>query len=398
MPVIASTLSTLAGNWSSMLVAQARAFVHPVAIPRRTAPFLHSGASAQGYWNAFVIASLPAWIIGLWSVGHQANLAIAQLGLRALPGWQAGVLTHLGVGFEAASPLACFLHGLLWFIPIFAVALLTGAAWQALFSAVRNRPPDPGLIYACWFFTLMLPAGTPLYQAALGISFGLVFGKLIFGGSGRYLFNPALLGVAFLVFSYPDLVFGEGNWVPVPGYDQPTVLELVSDEGGLMVITGLDYDWTDLFVGDRPGAFGTTSVLGILLGAAWLVWTGVASWRVLLGAMAGMIMASLVFNMAASAHPLFALPWYWHGALGGFAFGLVFIATDPVAGATTRTGRWGFGLLVGALTVVIRLANPSYHEGVMFSILLASTFAPLIDWAVVARHIAKRQRAPGAHP
>jgi Na+-transporting NADH:ubiquinone oxidoreductase subunit B len=363
-----------------------------------SAPFLRAPGGVEAWWNAFVIASLPAWIIGLWSVGRQANLAIAQLELHAVPGWQAVVLERTGVGFEAASPWACFVHGLLWFLPVLAVALAAGAAWQALFAWVRRRPADTGLLYTSWFFALLMPATVPLYQAALGMSFGMVVGKLIFGGSGRYLFSPVLLGFAFLVFGYPDFVFGEQVWVPVPGYAQPSVLELITKEGGMAVVAALDYTWLDLFLGDHPGSFGSTSTLGILLGAAWLVWVRVASWRVLAGALAGLVGTAVLFSAASGANPLFGVPWHWHLVLGGFAFGAVFLATDPVAGAATRAGRWGFGLMAGALTVVIRLANPSYNEGVMFAILLASTFAPLIDHAVIARHVRRSAAASRSAP
>jgi Na+-transporting NADH:ubiquinone oxidoreductase subunit B len=224
------------------------------------------------------------------------------------------------------------------------------------------------------------------------MSFGIVVGKLIYGGSGRYLVNPALLGLAFLVFSYPSLLFGEGAWVPVAGYDQPTVLELVMEEGGVKVIAAVDYSWGQLFIGDRPGATGVVSTLGAVLGAVFLIWTGVASWRVMAGALAGLIGTVLVFNAIDPSNLLFAMPWFWQIILGGFMFGVVFLATDPVAGPMTDPGRWGFGLLVGGLTAVIRVANPSYYEGVMFAILLASMFSPLIDFVVVELNIHRRRR------
>ena len=376
--------------WSAPLRAQFQHLLQVPAPPALKAPHIRSNANVQAYWNAFVIASLPACMVGLWSVGHQANLAIAQLQLRELPGWRAAILQHAGIGFEAGNAFACFMHGLLWFLPVFATALLAGAVCQALFARIRQRPVDDGLLYIAWFFSLLMPATVPLFQVVLGMSFGIIMGKLIFGGSGRYLFNPALLGAAFLVFSYPGLVFGEGAWVPVPGYDQPTVLELVTDEGGFGVVAALDYRWLQLFLGNQPGSFGTTSVLAMLLGAVWLVWVGVASWRVILGSFAGLTGTVLLFNFLGVENPLFAMPWYWHAVLGGFAFATVFIATDPVAGSLTHVGRWGYGILVGFLTVIIRLANPSYYEGVMFAILLASTFAPLIDYAVVVHHVRSR--------
>jgi Na+-transporting NADH:ubiquinone oxidoreductase subunit B len=237
----------------------------------------------------------------------------------------------------------------------------------------------------------------PLYQVGLGMTFGIVIGKLIYGGSGRYLVNPALLGLAFLVFSYPSLLFGPGAWVPVGGYDQPTVLELVAEEGGLKVIAAVDYSWFQLFIGDRPGAIGTTSILGALLGAIFLLYTGMASWRVMLGSLIGLMLTVLVFNANAQSNTLFEIPIQWHLVLGGFIFATVFLATDPVAGAITDTGRWGYGLMVGIFCIVIRNTNPSYYDDVMFAILLASMFSPLIDFAVIELNIRRRlQRMQGA--
>jgi Na+-transporting NADH:ubiquinone oxidoreductase subunit B len=268
---------------------------------------------------------------------------------------------------------------------------VAGAFWEALFAAVRGKRVDEGLLYIAWFVALMMPADAPLYQVAHGMSFGIVFGKLIYGGSGRYLVNPAMLAIAFLVFSYSELMFSTGAWVPVAGYDQPTVLELVTEEGGISVIPAVGYSWWQLFLGDQPGAVGVVSVLGAGLGALFLVWTGMASWRVIAGSLLGLVGVSLLCNAIAPDHLILSIPWYWHLVLGGFAFGTVFIATDPVTGAMTDPGRWGFGLLVGGLTVLIRLGNVSYYEAMIFAILVASLFSPLIDYVVVQRNIRRRR-------
>jgi Na+-transporting NADH:ubiquinone oxidoreductase subunit B len=380
MKELARSLATLADRfiWSSATVT-------------RSAPHIRDANNVQRLWNYFVIASLPAWLIGLWSLGHQTNLAIADFQLQEVPGWRAWLLMRSGMGFDAFSLADCVFHGLLYFLPVFLLALLVGALWEALFATLRKKPVDEGLLAIAWFFSLMMPATVPMYQVALGMTFGIVVGKLIYGGSGRYLVSPALLGVAFLVFSYPSLLFGEGAWVPVAGYDQPSVLELVTDEGGLQVVAAVDYSYWQLFIGDRPGAVGAVSTLGAVIGAIFLVLTGMASWRVMLGAGAGLVAVSLISNSVAPGDGLFAVPWYWHLVLGGFAFGTVFIATDPVAGPMTNAGRWGFGLLVGALTMLIRLVNPSYYEGVMFAILLACMFSPLIDFAVIELNIRRRR-------
>lgn len=357
----------------------------------RQAPHIRGFGNVQRLWNLFVIASLPAWLIGLWALGHQTNLAIADFQLEEVAGWRGTLLAWSGIGFDASSISACMLHGLLYFLPVFAVALAVGAFWETTFATMRKKPADEGLLAIAWLFSLMMPASVPLYQVVLGMTFGIVVGKLIYGGSGRYLVSPALLGLAFLVFSYPTLLFGEGAWVPVPGYDQPSVLELVTDEGGLGVVAAVDYSFWQIFIGDKPGAVGVVSTLGVLLGAVFLLLTGVASWRILAGSVIGFIAIALISNNVAPGNDLFSIPWYWHLVLGGFVFGTVFLASDPVAGPMTNPGRWGFGLLVGSLTMFIRLVNPSYYEGVMFAILLACMFSPLIDFVVIEANIRRRR-------
>ncbi len=357
----------------------------------RSGPHIRDANNVQRLWNYFVIASLPAWLIGTWSLGHQTNLAIADFQLESVPGWRAWLLNYAGIGFDASSVMSCFTHGLLYFLPIFLLALLVGAFWQALFATLRQKQPDEGLLVIAWFLALMMPATAPMYQVAMGMTFGIVIGKLIYGGSGRYLVNPALLGMAFLVFSYPSLLFGVGAWVPLAGYDQPTVLALVTDEGGLKVVSAVGYNFWQLFIGDKPGSVGVVSSLGAIVGALFLIWSRMASWRIMLGALIGLVGSAFIFNAIFPGNDMFSVPWYWHLVMGGFMFAVVFIATDPVAGPMTNPGRWGFGLMVGMLTVLIRAANPSYYEGVMFAILLASMFSPLIDFAVTEMNIRRRR-------
>jgi len=373
------TLQTMMNRffWSSTLVT-------------RSGPHIRDANNVQRLWNFFVLASLPTWLIGTWALGHQTNLAIADFQLESVPGWRASLLTQVGIGFDASSVMGCFTHGLLYFLPIFVVALLVGAFWQALFANLRKKQPDEGLLVIAWFLALIMPATAPLYQVAMGMTFGIVIGKLIYGGSGRYLVNPALLGMAFLVFSYPSL-FGQGAWVPLADYDQPTVLELVTDEGGLKVVSAVGYSYWQLFIGDKPGAVGVVSSLGAIIGALFLIWSGMASWRIMLGALIGLVGTALILNLIAPGNDLFSVPWYWQLVMGGFLFGVVFLATDPVAGPMTDSGRWGFGLLVGMLTLLIRTANPSYYEGVMFAILLAGMFSPLIDFVVTEMNIRRRR-------
>jgi Na+-transporting NADH:ubiquinone oxidoreductase subunit B len=362
--------------------------------PARTpnAPHVRDSNNVQRVMNNFVIATLPCWLLGLWNLGEQTNLAMRLFGTESSPGWRGWLLSSLGIGYDPTNIAACFLHGLLYFLPIFIVALLAGTFWESIFSFRRQRPVDEGLLSVAWLYALILPATAPLYQVALGMTFGMVVGKGIFGGTGRYLVNPALLGAAFLVFSYSNLLFGEGAWIPVPGYDEPTTIELAIEEGGVPALLSVGYSWWDLFIGNQPGPHGITSVLGCLLGAIYLLVTGTASWRIMLGSFLGMVGTVLLLNnLGPTDNPMFAVPWAWHFVMGGWAFGTVFLATDPVAAATTNPGRWGFGLLVGVLTIVVRVTNPAYYEGVIFAILLASIFSPLFDYMVVERNIKRRR-------
>ncbi|MCF6337065.1 MAG: NADH:ubiquinone reductase (Na(+)-transporting) subunit B [Gammaproteobacteria bacterium] len=368
-------------------------FIYSTTASTHTGPHIRDSANIQRLMNYFVLATLPCWIIGMWNLGHQTNLAMAQLELNVASGWRGWLLDYLGIGFDAQNILACFWHGLLYFLPIFFVALFVAAVWEAVFATLRRKPVDEGLLAIVWLYVLLLPATTPLYQVVLGITFGLVVGKAIYGGTGRYLVNPALLALAFHMFAYPALVFGEGAWVPVPGYDLPTALELAIKQGGVVALESANYSWEQLFFGSQPGPMGVTSVFGVLIGALILLVLGVASWRIMLGGVIGMVAAVLIFNGLGSAgNPINAIPWYWHMVLGGFVFGLVFLATDPVPAATTNVGRWIFGITVGLLTVVMRVTNPSHFEGVVFAILLASMFAPLMDFVVIELHIRKRRK------
>jgi Na+-transporting NADH:ubiquinone oxidoreductase subunit B len=367
-------------------------FLYSSPAKTTSAPHVRDANNTQRLMNNFVIATLPCWLIGLWNLGEQANLAMLQIGMGAAPGWRGALLDSLGVGYDPFNPVACLLHGLMYFLPIFLVALLTGTFWEAVFANQRRRPVDEGLLSIAWLYTLILPATAPLYQVALGMTFGMVVGKGIFGGTGRYLVSPAMLGLAFLTFSYSNLLFGQGAWIPVPGYDEPTTIELAVEEGGVPALLSVGYTWKQLFLGNQPGPLGVTSVLGCLIGAIYLIVAGTASWRIMLGSFLGMVgTVVLLNNLGPADSPLFSVPWTWHLVMGGWAFGTVFLATDPVAAATTNPGRWGFGILVGALTILIRITNPSYYEGIIFAILLASIFSPLFDYVAVERNIKRRR-------
>jgi Na+-transporting NADH:ubiquinone oxidoreductase subunit B len=214
---------------------------------------------------------------------------------------------------------------------------------------------------------------------------------------GRYLASPVVLGVAFILFSFSDIFLGVGAWIPVLGYDEPTTGEIAIEEGGVAALRAVDYHWWKLFIGNQPGPLGVTSTLGCLLGAVFLILSGTVSWRIMSGSLIGMIATVLLFNsLGPEDNPMFQMQWYWHFAIAGWAFVTVFVATDPVAAATTNPGRWGFGILVGALTIIVRVTNPSLFQGGIFAILLASIFSPLFDYYVVERNIKRRTQRAGA--
>lgn len=339
-----------------------------------------------------VIGVTPCFLMGMYMIGHEANAAMAALGIESAEGWRGAVLDSFGIGYNPDSIWACFWHGALYVLPIYIVTLIAGGFWEVLFAIVRNHEINEGFFVTSMLFALTLPASIPLWQVAIGISFGVVIGKEVFGGTGKNFLNPALVGRAFLFFAYPMQISGDAVWVPVDGFSGATALYLAS-EGGVQAITGAGIHWIDAFLGTIQGSIGETSTLACLIGAAFLIYTGVASWRIMAGVMLGMIGTTLLFNAIGSdTNPLFALPWYWHLVLGGYAFGMVFMATDPVSASMTDAGRWIFGALIGVMVTLIRVVNPGFPEGMMLAILFANVFASLIDWFVVQINIRRRMR------
>ncbi len=362
------------------------------ATPTTSAPHVRDASNTQRLLGAFFIASIPCFAIGMWNLGEQTHFAMQQIGMMEVAGWRGALLAVLGVDYDPTDVIGCVLHGLTYFVPVFAVAVLTGLFWEALFARLRGRPPEDGVLAVAWLYALILPATVPLYQVAIGMTFGYVVGKAIFGGNGRYLVNPSVLGLAFLTFAYSNVLYGVGTWIPVPGYEEPTTIELAVEEGGVNALTAVNYTWWQLFFGNQPGPMGVTSIFGCLLGAAYLMVRGAASWRIMAGSLVGLMLGvAFVHAIAPPGESMFSVPWYWHFVIGGWAFGTVFLATDPVPAAVTQPGRWGFGILVGLLTVIVRVTNPAYYEGVVFAILLASMFSPLIDFVVVERNIKRRR-------
>jgi Na+-transporting NADH:ubiquinone oxidoreductase subunit B len=335
------------------------------------------------------IATFPAMFYGMYNTGIQANEAIVG-GYAALDDWRVAILNMIGVTMgSGASLLDNFLFGAMYFLPIYAVTFIVGGFWEVLFASVRKHEVNEGFFVSSVLFALIVPASIPLWQVALGITFGVVVAKEIFGGTGRNFLNPALAGRAFLFFAYPTDISGDAVWTAVDGFSGATSLSVMS-QGGLEAVQS-NLSWMDAFLGNMQGSIGEVSTLAILIGGAFIVITGIASWRIISGVMIGMIATSLLFNVIGSdTNHMFQLPWYWHLVMGGFAFGMVFMATDPVSASFTNKGKWMYGGLIGLMVVLIRVVNPAFPEGMMLAILFANLFAPLFDYFVVQGNIKRR--------
>ncbi len=333
-----------------------------------------------------VIALIPAVIMALYNTGYQANLALQKLGLSEIQNWRAGVLKILGVGYDPASILDCMVHGALYFLPVYIITLAAGGIWETIFAVVRKHEINEGFLVTSLLFPLIMPPNIPLWQVAIGISFGVVIGKEVFGGTGMNILNPALTGRAFLFFAYPAQISGDAVWVAVDGFSRATPLAEFADSALTLSVA-----WKDAFLGFIPGSMGETSTLACLLGAAFLIFSGVGSWRIMISMVAGMVVFSLFLNTVGSAtNPMFAVPPHWHLVMGGFAFGTVFMATDPVSATMTQGGKYVYGFLIGTLAVLVRVLNPAFPEGVMLAILFGNVFAPIIDRVFINANIKRR--------
>ena len=337
-----------------------------------------------------VIALQPVLIWTAYNTGYQANKVISDLALTTPAGWRAGILNYTGIGFSPDSIVACVTHGLLYFLPIFLVVQIVGGFWEALFAMVRGHEINEGFLVTGMLFPLILPPTIPLWQVALGISFGVVMGKEVFGGTGKNFLNPALAGRAFLFFAYPAAISGDAVWVAVDGYSGATGLSLAASKG--MAGVEQTMTWMDAFIGRIPGSMGETSALACLIGAVILIATGVGSWRIMLSVLLGALVTStILYTIGSSTNPMFSLTPGWHIVLGGFAFGLVFMATDPVSAAMTEVGQWIYGALIGFMVILVRVINPAFPEGMMLAILFGNVCAPLIDYYVVKANILRRK-------
>ena len=342
-----------------------------------------------------VISLIPAVFMAMYNTGLQAHRAISQ-GALPLETWQTAVMIELGLGgFDPGDPLACMLHGALYYLPVLLVTFLIGGHCEALFAVVRKHEINEGFLVTGMLFPLTLPPTIPLWQVALGIAFGIIIGKEIFGGTGMNILNPALTARAFLFFAYPAEISGNKVWVAAQtsadGVSGATWLAEAATLGHQVLLEGLS--WWDAFLGLIPGSMGETSTLGCLIGALILIVTKVGSWRIMLGVVVGSFVASMVLNtLPSDTNPLLAVPFGWHVVLGGWAFGAVYMATDPVSASHSNMGRYIYGLCIGILAILIRVVNPAYPEGMMLAILFVNLFAGLIDYFVVQANV-KRRRA-----
>jgi len=333
------------------------------------------------------LATFPTMFFGMWNVGFQANTIMAEMGMLAQEGGR-GLFIGMLAGYDPASIWDNFVHGAAYFLPIYMVAFIVGGFWEVLFASVRGHEVNEGFFVTSVLFALCCPPDLPLWMVAMGISFGIVIGKEVFGGTGKNFLNPALTGRAFLYFAYPAYMSGDAVWTAVDGYTGATMLSVAASSG----VAALEQSasWMQAFVGTIHGSIGETSTLAILIGAALLLVMRIASWRIMGGVLLGSALLSMLFNSIESTNPMFALPFYWHWVIGGFAFGAVFMATDPVSAAMTNTGKFWYGMLIGVMVILIRVVNPAFPEGMMLAILFANLFAPLIDHFVVQGNIKRR--------
>ena len=315
-----------------------------------------------------VLALVPAALFGMWNVGYQHDLAVGDL-----PGfWRQ------------------FWWGFLKVLPLYLVSYIVGLAIEFAGAQIKGEEVNEGYLVSGFLIPLIVPVDVPLWMLAVAVAFAVIFGKEVFGGTGMNFLNPALLARAFLFFSYPSKMSGSEVWIAhrcgADAITGATPLTFLGD--GMDALGANGYTFWNMFAGTIPGSVGETSVIAILIGAFIILWTGVASWKIMVSSVAGALFVGGLAQLCGGTD----VPCLYHLVMGGFAFGTVFMATDPVTSAQTDCGKWIYGFFIGAVCVIIRLFNPGYAEGMMLAILLGNTFAPLIDWYVTDRHIARKNK------
>ena len=354
--------------WLHSTVDAFETFLHVPGTVTRKGSHVRDAIDLKRILILVVIAAVPAALFGMWTVGYQHGRAVGDPRLNILGNWW---------------------YGFLRVLPLYLVSYIVGLGIEFACSQIRGEEVSAGYLVSGFFSPLSVPVDIPLWMLALAVAFAVIFGKEVFGGTGMNIVNPAILTRAFLFFSYPNYMSGSDCWIHykpaeklVDGFTGATPLAL--DGASAQYGTGF---W-DLFIGTVPGSVGETSVLAILLGAAILIWTGIASWKIMAGGVLGALLVGAIGDLAGIS----TIPCYMQLLYGGFAFGIVFMATDPVTSAQTECGKWIYGLLIGALCIMVRLFNPGYAEGMMLAILLCNVFAPLIDHCVISAHLSRREK------
>jgi len=379
-------------SWAYPLYEAIDTFLYSPSDRTSASPHVRDSMDLKRMMSMVVIALIPCTFMAMFNTGYQANLAMSSEEMTSAIGWRGDVLSWLGVGYNPSSFIDNFVHGALFFLPAYIVTMTVGGLWEVLFACVRKHEVNEGFLVTGLLFPLTLPPSIPLWQVAIGISFGVVVGKEVFGGTGRNILNPALTARAFLFFAYPANLSGDTIWTAVAGYTGATALgALATAPVGSSISNLVDFGWWQAFVGLIPGSMGETSTFACLFGAAFLIATGIGSWRIMAGMLISALgLSTLMWLVGSDTNSMFQMPPWWHMVIGGYAFGLVFMATDPVSAAMTDTGRWIYGALIGVLTILIRVINPAYPEGVMLAILFGNVMSPLIDYFVVQSNIKRR--------
>lgn len=350
-----------------------------------------------------VLSLIPVTLFGMWNVGYQANQAITKMEAAEVPyefDWHHTVHTALGFGHDPTNFLDNFVFGAIFFIPIYAVCMFVGGHIEMVFSVMRGHEINEGFLVTGLLFPLTLPASIPLWQVAVGIAFGVIVAKEVFGGTGRNFLNVALTARAFLYFAHAGQISGDKVWTAVDGFSGATALGQMAVAKGNAVesLSAVQYSWgaepitlMSAFLGTVQGCVGETSALLCIVGAGILIACGIGSWKIMAGVVGGVIVTATAMNaLDFGTNAMFSVPFYWHLCIGGLAFGLVFMATDPVSATMTETGKWIYGFLIGFMTILIRVVNPAYPEGIMLAILFGNVFAPLIDYFVVEANVRRR--------
>lgn len=359
---------------------------------------VRDGLDLKRLMGTVVLALGPCFLMAMYNTGYQIHRVVEHVGDSALiPGWRTSLIqwifAHTPLTMSSSNILACAVHGALYFVPLYITGLAVGGILEVTFAIVRRHEVNEGFLVTSALFPLILPPTLPLWQAAIGVAFGVVIGKEIFGGTGMNFLNPALVCRAFLFFAYPAFMSGD-VWVaiqPTDGFTGATWLGALATGSAAPGAAWGAFTWFEAFIGRIPGSMGETSTLACILGALVLLQTRIGSWRTMLGVVLGTLVIVFGLNAIGSdTNPMLNVPFHWHIVLGGWAFGLVFMATDPVSSAFTNTGKLVYGFSIGVLAILIRCVNPAYPEGMMLGILFMNMFAPLIDHYVVRANVRRR--------